>query len=69
MGGLMMLSTDTLRELVELYVGAEFDDAELERLRPLVERQFARMQELQRMDLADEDPRKTPYIYDRRLTP
>jgi len=63
------MSNDTLRELMQLYVGADFGEVELERLRPLVERHFERMRELQKLDVGGEDPRTMPYMFDRRITP
>ena len=65
----MALTNEMLRELLELYVGTSFGEVELERLRPLVERQFQRLAEIQALDVGGDDPRTTRYIDDRRLTP
>lgn len=64
----MALTNETLRTLLKEYIGAEFGDAEVERLRPLVERQLERLRELQQLDLGGDDPRTMHYINDRRLT-
>jgi hypothetical protein len=61
------LTIETLRTMLRETIGAEFGDAELERLRPMVERQLERMRELHALDLGREDPRTMRYINDRRL--
>lgn len=63
----MALTDETLRVLLKEYLGADFGPAEIERLRPLVERQLERMRELQALDLGGDDPRTMHYINDRRL--
>ncbi len=63
----MALTTETFRILIKEYLGVEFSDAELERLRPVVERQIERMRELHTLDLGGEDPRTIHYIVDQRL--
>jgi hypothetical protein len=64
----MALTNETLRILLKEYIGAEFGDVEIERLRPLVERQLERLRELQQLDLGRDDPRTMHYINDRRLS-
>ncbi len=64
----MTLTNETLRILLREYVGAEFSETEVERLRPLVERQLERLRELQGLDLGGDDPRTMHYINDRRLS-
>ena len=63
----MALTNEMLKVLLKESIGAEFGDAEIERLRPLVERQLARMRQLHELDLGREDPRAMRYINDRRL--
>jgi hypothetical protein len=63
----MALTIDTLRVMAQEYLGVELEPAILERLLPLVERQMARMRELQAIDLGEDDPRTMPYINDLRL--
>jgi hypothetical protein len=63
----MALTNEMLKVLLQECIGAELADAEVERLRPLVERQMARMRELHALDLGHEDPREMRYINDRRL--
>jgi hypothetical protein len=63
----MTLTSETVRTLLQEFLGAEFGPAEVERLRPLIERQLERMRELRELDLGGNDPRGTVYITDRRL--
>jgi len=63
----MALTNDTVRTLLQEFLGASFGPAEVERLRPLLERQFERMRELRELDLGGDDPRTTVYITDRRI--
>jgi hypothetical protein len=63
----MALTNEMLKALLRESIGAELGDAEIERLRPMVERQMARMRELHALDLGREDPRTMQYIVDRRL--
>lgn len=65
----MALSNETLRELLIQYLGLDPGPAEVERLRPLVERQQERLQALQALDLGGEDPRTMFYVMDSRLIP
>ena len=63
----MALTNEMVKVLLRETIGAELGDAEIERLRPMVERQLARMRELHALDLGREDPRAMQYINDRRL--
>ena len=65
----MPLSNETLREMLLNAIGFDPGPAEVERLRPLVERQMERMKELHALDLGGEDPRSMSYITDNRLSP
>jgi hypothetical protein len=65
----MALTNETLREMLLQYLGLDPGPAEVERLRPLVERQIERLQALQALDLGREDPRDMSYIVDNRLIP
>ncbi|HEY3117904.1 MAG TPA: hypothetical protein VGK54_14275 [Chloroflexota bacterium] len=53
--------------LIEVFE-TDFDSAEVERLRPLIERHLERMRQLQDLDLGN-DPRAMAYITDHRLQP
>jgi len=63
----MTLTNETVRTLLQEFLGAEFGPAEVERLRPLIERQLERMRELRELDRGGDDPRDTVYITDGRL--
>ena len=63
----MTLTNETVRTLLQEFLGAEFGPAEVERLRPQIERQLERMRELRELDLGGDDPRATVYITDQRL--
>jgi len=63
----MALTNETLRALLIEYIGTDFGPEEIERLRPLVERQIERMHQLQALDLGGDDPRTMHYITDRRV--
>jgi hypothetical protein len=63
------MTNETLRELLLLYLGLDPGSEEIERLRPLVEKQQARMQALHALELGGEDPRTMFYVTDTRLTP
>jgi len=65
----MSLTTEMLRSLLREYIGVEFDPEEVQRLKPLVDRQVALMRELHALDLGAEDPRAMHYADDRRLLP
>lgn len=64
----MALTNETVRTLLREFLGADFGPAEVERLRPLIERQLDRMRELRELDLGGDDPRSAVYITDRRIT-
>ena len=64
---MVALTNETVRTLLQEFLGAEFEPAEVERLRPLIERQLEHMRELRELDLGGDDPRTTMYITDRRL--
>jgi hypothetical protein len=63
------MTNETLRELLMQYLGLDPGPAEIERLRPLVEKQQERLRALQALDLGGEDPRTMFYVTDTRLTP
>jgi hypothetical protein len=60
----MQLSGDDVRALVIHYLGVDFGPEEAERLRPLVEQHFRRMNELLALDLGGRDPRTMDFIAD-----
>ena len=64
----LSLTDEMVRELIVQYVGTDVGEAEATRLRPLLERQIERMNELAALDLGADDPRTMFYIVDRRLT-
>ncbi|MBI4491525.1 MAG: hypothetical protein HY690_01885 [Chloroflexi bacterium] len=63
----MPLAAETVRTLLLHYLGVEFGPAEIERLRPLVERHLEQMRELMALDLGTEDPRAMHYLNEPRL--
>jgi hypothetical protein len=65
----MALTNESLREMLIQYLGLDPGPSEIERLRPLVERQMERMRALQALDLGGDDPRTMRYITDNRLVP
>src|SRR3954471_6615500 len=68
-GGPMALTNETLRELLQQYLGLDPGQDEIERLLPLVAKQMERMQALHALDLGGDHPRDTFYIVDYRLPP
>lgn len=64
-----MLTSEMVRILLREYLGVEFGPEEIERLRPLIERQMERMRELHAVDVGGDDPQTTVYIQDLRLFP
>jgi hypothetical protein len=64
-----MPSDDTIRGLILDQFGDVLTGDEVERLVPMVRRQYQVSEELAALDLGGLDPRGTQYITDRRLTP
>ncbi len=64
----MALTNETLREMLIQYVGFDPGPDEVERLRPLVERQAERLHALHAIELGGEDPRTMHFIADNRLS-
>ena len=64
-----MPSDDTIRGLILDQFGDALTGDEVERLVPMVRRQYQMSEELAALDLGGLDPRGTQYITDRRLTP
>jgi len=64
-----MPSDDTIRGLILDQFGDALTGDEVERLVPMVRRQYQVSEELAALDLGGLDPRGTQYITDRRLTP
>jgi len=64
-----MPSDDTIRGLIRDQFGDALTGDEVERLVPMVRRQYQVSEELAALDLGGLDPRGTQYITDRRLTP
>jgi hypothetical protein len=62
-------SDETIRGLILDQFGDALDGDEVERLLPLVRRQYQVSEQLAAIDLGGLDPRGTQYITDRRLTP
>lgn len=61
------MTTETLRALLQEYLGVELPDEEIERLLPVYERQLERTRELHALDLGGDDPRTMAYINDSRM--
>ena len=62
-------SDDTIRRLILDQFGDALTGDEVERLVPMVRRQYQVSEELAALDLGGLDPRGTRYITDRRLAP
>jgi hypothetical protein len=65
----MALHEDTVRQLILDLFKDQLTNDEIERLIPLVSRQFDVSERLAELDLGGLDPRSTQYITDRRLSP
>ena len=65
----MALNEDTVRQLILDLFNGQLTNDEIEKLIPLVNRQFDVSARLAELDLGGLDPRNTQYITDRRLSP
>ncbi|MBL75505.1 MAG: hypothetical protein CL763_01035 [Chloroflexi bacterium] len=65
----MTLNESTVRQLIEDLYGDQLTSDEIEKLVPMVKRQYEISDRLEALDLGGLDPRATQYITDRRLVP
>jgi aspartyl-tRNA(Asn)/glutamyl-tRNA(Gln) amidotransferase subunit A len=65
----MALTDEMVRDLVLQYLRTDVGAEEAAHLRPLLEKQLERMQQLHALDLGREDPRTMAYITDGRIIP
>ncbi len=64
-----MLSDETIRSLILEQFGSLLNDSEVNRLMPLVKRQYETSDKLASFDFGGLSAESTDYITDRRITP